>query len=124
MLIIPLAEKISWRRPPIITILLILANIFIFFLFQYDYDERYARAYEFYFESGLAEIELNAYAAYLAGNDEKIDFQYEAEDLQAAFELYSRMRADNEFQNDLKTLNIIDLHNKPFSCIKKYEEKK
>ena len=58
MLVIPLTEKISLKNPPYITIFLILANVFIFLGFQLNDNENYYKAEQYYFESGLAEIEV------------------------------------------------------------------
>ncbi|MBW1703009.1 MAG: rhomboid family intramembrane serine protease [Deltaproteobacteria bacterium] len=65
MLIIPLTGKISIRNPPAITIGIILLNCFIFFILQAGDGERYHQATQFYFNSGLAKIEISRYFDYL-----------------------------------------------------------
>ncbi len=65
MLIIPLTGKISWKNPPYLTLFLILANCFVFFVFQTSENRRQMEAFEFYARSGLAEIEIPAYLDYL-----------------------------------------------------------
>ncbi|MGD9077668.1 MAG: hypothetical protein PVJ69_20790, partial [Desulfobacteraceae bacterium] len=65
MLIIPLTGKISKQNPPIATILLILINCLVFFIFQWGDDEKYRKAFEFYLESGLAKMEVTRYRDYL-----------------------------------------------------------
>jgi membrane associated rhomboid family serine protease len=65
MLVIPLTEKISWKNPPYITIFLILANVFIYFGFQLNDNENYFKAEKYYFESGLAKIEIAKYQEYV-----------------------------------------------------------
>ncbi len=60
MLLIPVHKKIDWKNAPIITILLILSNVFIFLFFQLDDDEKRAAAFDYYNSSGLAKIELPA----------------------------------------------------------------
>ena len=111
MLIVPLSGKISWRNPPWITIAIILINCFIFFVFQSGDDDRYREAMSFYLESGLAQIEISDYLAYLEAttgdgkiaalrNQEKIDQQ-------TLFELYRRMQRDRDFLQKLYNDEII-----------------
>lgn len=61
MLLIPLYRKIDWRRPPVVTILLILANLFIYFNVQGADGKREAEAVEYYLASPLPAIELGAF---------------------------------------------------------------
>ncbi len=65
MLIIPIIGKLKWSNPPLVTIGLILINCFIFFVFQSDDTRKSLEAQNFYVDSGLAEIEVPAYIAYL-----------------------------------------------------------
>ena len=65
MLVIPLTGKISWKHPPYLTLALILINCLVFVLFQADDNRRQTEAFQFYVESGLAEIEVPAYLDYL-----------------------------------------------------------
>lgn len=65
MLIIPFDRKIDWKNPPLITLLLLLANCLVFLLFQLDDDQQVFAAEEFYISSGLQEIELPHYQAYI-----------------------------------------------------------
>ena len=58
---IPFERKPDWRHPPLATILLILANLLIFFIFQSGDERRMQDAIRYYFESGLARIELPHY---------------------------------------------------------------
>jgi membrane associated rhomboid family serine protease len=70
MLLIPVSGKISWRNPPIVTIALILINVLVFMALQSDDNNRVMAAERFYFESGLAEIEIPQYLVYSEGLDE------------------------------------------------------
>jgi membrane associated rhomboid family serine protease len=63
MLIVPLTGKISRKNPPFVTIALVLFNTLIFFAFQLNDTERLYEAEAFYFDSGLAEIEVPHYLA-------------------------------------------------------------
>ena len=65
MLVIPVPGKIQWKNPPYLTLLLVLANCFVFVLFQLADNERFYRAAEFYVSSGLAAIEAPVYVAYV-----------------------------------------------------------
>ena len=65
MLILPLARKPDWRRPPVITLLLVLANVAVFFGLQAGDDRQYRQAVTFYLESPLPEIEFPRYIAHL-----------------------------------------------------------
>ncbi|MFP4614909.1 MAG: rhomboid family intramembrane serine protease [Thiohalorhabdus sp.] len=65
MLILPLARKPDWRRPPVVTLLVVAVNLAVFFLLQHD-DHRHSRASEeLYLGSPLPEIELPRYADFL-----------------------------------------------------------
>ncbi|MDX2510780.1 MAG: rhomboid family intramembrane serine protease, partial [Desulfobacterales bacterium] len=67
MLLIPIIGKISWRNPPFITISLILINCIIYFSFQLGENKVYHHLQEHYFKSGLLEIEVPRYLAYVDG---------------------------------------------------------
>lgn len=63
---LPLDRKPDWRHPPLITLLLILANLLVFFVWQLNDDQYQHEAISYYFSSDLPEIELTAYQDYLA----------------------------------------------------------
>jgi membrane associated rhomboid family serine protease len=64
MLLIPIHKKIDWKKPPVITLFLILANIVIFTLFQLDDSDEARDAIAYYQSSELARVELPAAIAY------------------------------------------------------------
>ena len=64
MLFIPLEKNIDWKRPPVITIALIVINVILYFGFQLNDDENYSDAMQYYFESGLSDIEVPYYVEY------------------------------------------------------------
>jgi membrane associated rhomboid family serine protease len=68
MLVVPHVGQLSWKNPPVITITLILINILIFVMFQSDEGQYYQEASEYYYNSGLARIEADAYLDYLNQN--------------------------------------------------------
>ncbi len=65
MLILPLARKPDWRRPPFITLLLVLASVAAYFLLQQEDNRHFREAMGFYLDSSLPEIELPRYLDYL-----------------------------------------------------------
>lgn len=65
MLIIPVSGKIGWKNPPIVTLGLIVVNCLIYFLFQLNDDQAGLEAEQFYFKSGLAQIEIPLYINHL-----------------------------------------------------------
>jgi hypothetical protein len=56
-LIIPLARKLDWRRPPLITLLLILANLLIYAVSEKRDEQSLQRAVRYFLHSPLAQIE-------------------------------------------------------------------
>ena len=111
MLIIPLSGKLSRHNPPLITIGIILVNCFIFFIIQSGDANKYRQAMEFYFNSGLAEIEVSAYKAYLetTGNG-KIDRTIKNEktlDKATVRRLYAEMQQDEVFLKELRAGTVI-----------------
>ncbi|MBL8470358.1 MAG: rhomboid family intramembrane serine protease [Rhodocyclaceae bacterium] len=71
MLLIPMADRLDWRKPPIAALLIILVNVCVYFGVQTK-DERYqAEALRFYLNSSLPDIEFPAYAAFLDSRSEQ-----------------------------------------------------
>ena len=67
MLIIPLTGKLSRHHLPIATLIIILINVVVYFTLQHDDSKYYAKARNFYFQSGLLDMEMKYYLAYRAG---------------------------------------------------------
>jgi membrane associated rhomboid family serine protease len=109
MLIIPLTDKISWRNPPIITIILVLMNCFVYFVFQFQDNPRYFKSEEFYFTSGLAEIEITKYVEYKdpSGSHESLYNAKGELNEKEAIAQYQKMNRDNEFLTKLRNDEII-----------------
>lgn len=108
MVIIPLTAKLSWRNPPVATIVLISINCFIYFCFQIDDNRLYYQASKFYSET-LAGIELPRYIEYLKEKKgEKLPFidYHDRKDKQFVV-LLSRMEKDGAFQKKLLDKEII-----------------
>lgn len=70
MLIIPFDRPIDWRRPPVITFALVAVNVLVFLVFQLDDGREMQRVKDYYYESGLAEIELPRYRDWLEAQGE------------------------------------------------------
>jgi membrane associated rhomboid family serine protease len=108
MLIIPLEGKISWRSPPAATLLLIAVNCIVFFGLQSGDGPRRRAAYEYYFKSGLAGIELPRYAAHL---EQETGTRPATGALEApneeALSFYFRMRGDSAFMQALSSGSVI-----------------
>jgi membrane associated rhomboid family serine protease len=75
MFIIPVGNRVNWKRPPVITLLLILINCFVFFVFQAGDERNDEKATQYYFSSNLPKWELNRYLSYLdkKGDPAEID---------------------------------------------------
>jgi len=103
MLIVPLSNKTSWRNPPYITIVIILINCFVLFVLQSDDRRIYEEATEYYFDSGLAGIEVHRYAQYSSFPVDDPS-QMSREDL---YNQYMSMQQDSEFMEELEAGRII-----------------
>lgn len=65
MFIIPVGDRVDWKRPPVVTLLLILVNCFVFFFIQAGDERSDEKALQYYFSSDLPKWELNRYSEYL-----------------------------------------------------------
>jgi membrane associated rhomboid family serine protease len=70
---IPITKGLSWRNPPVVTLVLILLNVLVFTVVQHGDDERSQAAESYYFESGLDKIEFPVYDAYLQQKGQRPD---------------------------------------------------
>lgn len=57
MLLLPIDRACDWRRPPLVTLLLVLLNVGSFFLWQSGDDQAMLKAMAYYGSSGLVETE-------------------------------------------------------------------
>lgn len=65
MLILPAERQLDWKRPPWITLALILVNVLVFTLYQGDDDTLLHEAIKTYQEENLLALELPVYQNYL-----------------------------------------------------------
>jgi membrane associated rhomboid family serine protease len=109
MLVIPISGKIGWKRPPLITLALVIINCLVFFLFQtHDNDYRTA-AERFYLHSGLAAIEAPYYLHYLedTGKSDGDLQDVDKRDADKLMRLHYRMESDAVFLARLRNDRII-----------------
>ncbi|MFW5970433.1 MAG: rhomboid family intramembrane serine protease [Halofilum sp. (in: g-proteobacteria)] len=109
MLIIPFDRPIDWRRPPVVTFSLVFVNVLVFLLFQLDDGREMQRVKDYYYESGLAEIELPRYRAYLEaqGDDPFVEHYGDRIDDPAA-PWFGRLLGDEVFMQRLETGKVIE----------------
>lgn len=69
MLIVPFDRKIDWSNAPLITVVLVLINVFVFFVIQASEQGAQQAALSYYFESDLYPIESEKYQAYREQQD-------------------------------------------------------
>lgn len=107
MLLVPVTDKINWRNPPVLTIALILLNVVTYFFFQTGDASHHREARAYYFNSGLAEMELPLYTARKGGrsNWKKAEHGENSKEKQAA--LYREMLQDDEFQHIIRNRQLI-----------------
>ena len=109
MLLVPISGKISLRNPPVITLSLIILNCIIFFVFQFNENKTYWEAEEYYRESGLLDLEIDAYLKYRYTPEQRgaIFAGREKMSQEKRFRLYSEMHQDREFMHMLEGEQII-----------------
>ncbi len=106
MLIIPITGKLSWRNPPFVTLALIILNSLIFFVFQFDDNRLFMTAEMYYFDSGLADIEVPRYVEYRQA-DAFSDDSDQALDTEALERWRYEMMGDDDFLARLRNDEII-----------------
>lgn len=107
MLIIPLDRAFDWRHPPVITLILLFANLLVFLFVQWNDERETQHAAETYINTGLAQIEVPRYRRY-------IKFHHAdtlAKDLEEAPDDWPgwmwAIQTDNDFQTRLKSGRVI-----------------
>lgn len=124
LLLLPLDRKIDWKKPPLATLALVLANCFIFFFIQGSDDERWRAAADHYFSTALPKLELPAYIDELEqrGETELVTAAREALGKDAvdarAWWLLVAMQGDREFVSKLARQAIITVDHPQFEAWK------
>lgn len=132
MPLIPVHEKLSRKNPPILTILLIVINIFIFFFFQLNEDFYYEQCVNHYLNDEILDVELALYGDFLELTArEKIiipEFEDIDEENQFYFDIYNKIENNHKFFNYLNSGRLINTESKEFlkwkSLRAKYEKEK
>jgi len=109
MIVIPFERSIDWRRPPLVTFALVAINVLAFLGFQLDDQREVGEAKAYYYESGLAEIELPRYKAYLQahGGERFVErFGEHLADPRAPW--FQKLISDSDFLGKLDRGEIID----------------
>ena len=103
MLLVPLVGKIDLKNPPWAVIAVVLANVLVFTLFQLNDNDEYRRAVAYYFDSGLADIEIPRYILFDQGENPREAKPLEVLNLSEAklFAYYQKAEADDGFQKAL-----------------------
>jgi len=109
-MLVPLDRKPDWKNPPTVTLLLILANVLCFYLWQINDEQHRHDADNYYFSSDLPEIELPRYRDYLlAGNasafPELVDYLIN-DDVPVSF-LHQYMEYDGSFMQHVRKRDIV-----------------
>ncbi|TFW23004.1 rhomboid family intramembrane serine protease [Massilia arenosa] len=84
MLIIPAENRPDWKKPPLITILLIVINVLVFFVYQGKDPKKLEQSYQWYGESGLVQREYEPFRDYLRRTNPVLLQQLDAEDEEGA----------------------------------------
>ena len=114
MLILPLHRSLSRSNFPLLTVLLILANCFVYAFLQSGDSAIERRAVEYYYQSDLVEIEFPAYLAWLrghGGDPQKIEL---AESAPTAIQL-RLIESDDAFMAALHADRIIEPSNPDYA---------
>jgi membrane associated rhomboid family serine protease len=69
MLIVPVENRPDWKNPPLATLLLILVNVLVFFVYQGRDAQKIEQSYRYYAESGLFEREHQPFLAFVKQNE-------------------------------------------------------
>ncbi len=128
MLIIPITGKISFKNPPVITIIIILINSFVLFFIQSGDNERFSQAIDYYFKSGLAEIEIPRYMKYKNIEADEISEPDPSEKTdKEMLDRYMKLNNDFQFLKKLRNNEIIASEEPDYSnwkeLRKNYDEK-
>lgn len=80
MLIVPVENRPDWKNPPVATLLLILINVLVFFVYQGKDPQRLEQSFRWYVESGLGEREEQSFHHYLSLAEPKVKEAFDAAD--------------------------------------------
>jgi membrane associated rhomboid family serine protease len=108
MFIIPVGNRVDWKRPPVVTLLLIFINCIVFFLFQASDDKKEEQAAQYYFSSELPALEFNRYAEFLEKKQEDKALHAFNEGLEKHdSDVLMMMQHDAKFMRDLHAGKVV-----------------
>ncbi len=107
MLILPIPRKPDWKNPPIVTLAIILACTFIYFVFQSKDEETEHKAIFYYFNSVLPQLELPLYLKERKETAGKAKLSEDEQTTKYNFALLQEMEADAPFMKRLRAGEII-----------------
>ena len=79
MLIVPVENRPDWNNPPLATLLLIVINVLVFFVYQGKDQQRVEQSWQWYAQSGLVEREHATFRAYLHRTDRALLAEIDAD---------------------------------------------
>ncbi|MBL0713677.1 MAG: rhomboid family intramembrane serine protease [Desulfosarcina sp.] len=106
-MIVPITGHLSWRKPPLITIALILINCAVFLVFQPNDQKHMEAAWRHYLDSGLARIELEYHLRYQGQDPSVLRIAEEQDDEEALAAYLEQMLGDKIFQRKLEQGDIV-----------------
>jgi membrane associated rhomboid family serine protease len=104
MLLVPIPEGVNWRRPPPVTLVLILLNALVFFGYQSGDTAREAELTRAYFQSSLPAVELPRYKARVAEEEPGMAKRLERAPRELVF---VRMEGDGKFMRALRAGEVV-----------------
>ncbi|MFC5697175.1 rhomboid family intramembrane serine protease [Pseudomonas sp. GCM10022186] len=99
MIILPADQPLDWRRPPVITLLLILLNALIYIGYQSGDRERTEEARQLYLDGGLLNRERALFVDHLAAREALDADQRQAVNAMRRQDLAAVILRDLEFEN-------------------------
>ena len=103
MFILPAERKLNWRKPPIITLLLIIINCAVFFGYQLKDGQLYKELTEDFQNSGFAEQEIKLYSEHLSKTDPEKWASIPLDTEMGDEILIGALLHDLDFENSLRT---------------------
>ena len=108
MIIIPFDKKLDWKNPPVITFALILINVMVYFVFQSGDNQKYWETIDYYYDSGLAKIELPLFKeALIEQGEQKFVREWEDELEEPYSPWFFSMQSNKKFMDQLQADQII-----------------
>lgn len=112
MIIVPVVEGLNWRRPPPVTVALIVLNCLVFFLYQTGDAARWDKTLDAYFASSLPALELPAYKQRLRETEPKLAPQVDRINSRT---LVRHMEGNEAFMRDLHADRIVAPQNPQYA---------